>query len=63
MNYNTYNLPRSYEESGKHSHSQLDYGERDGGNRTPQHYKTYNTQSQLTGDAMVQCYIDNINDN
>lgn len=61
MNYNTYNLPGNYEESGKHSHSELDYRERDGGNRIPQHYKTYNTYSQLTGDTMVQS--DNINDN
>lgn len=61
MNYNTYNLAGNYEESGKHSHLRLDYRERDGENRTPQHYKTYNTQSQLTGDAMVQS--DNINDN
>lgn len=54
MDYNTYNLPGNYEESGKHSHLELAHRERDRENRTPQHYKICNIQSQLTEDAMVQ---------
>ena len=61
IDYNTYSLPGNYEEPGKLSHLRLEYREIDGENRTPQYYKTYNTESQLTGGAMVQS--DNINDN
>lgn len=61
LHYNTYNLPGSYKESGKHFQLGLELRERVEENRTPQHYKIYNIESHLIGDTMVQS--DNVNDN
>ena len=61
IDYNTYNLPGNYEEPGKHCQLRLEYREIDAENRTPQSYKTQNTESQVTGGAMIQS--DNIDGN
>lgn len=37
IHYNTYNLPGSYKESGKHFQLGLEHRQRDEENRTPQH--------------------------
>lgn len=57
----THNLPRYYKEPGKHCHVRLEEREKKGVNRIPQHDNTYNTESQLTDDAILQS--DNLNDN